>query len=237
MSATVIIPTTGADTLKQCVESVLNQTYEDTKAYIVIDGYQYKEKVFNILSDMNIDGGKWVTLTLPENVGSNGFYGHRVYAGVPHFVNSEYVLFLDQDCFFESNHVESMVSTIESNNLDWAYSLRRIVDKNGDYICNDDSESLGKYLPVMNYHHVDTNCYCIKTSVAVRVCQVWHGGWAADRAFYNLISNAIKNFDCSREYTVNYRLEGNEGSVKPEFFIYWNEKVNDIYKGRFPWRK
>lgn len=236
-SATVIIPTTGSDTLKHCIESVLNQTNQETKAYIVIDGYQYKEKVFDILYDINIDEKKWATLTLPENVGAKGFYGHRVYAGVPHFVNSDYVLFLDQDCFLDETHVESMINSIESDDLDWCYSLRKIVDKEGSYICNDDCESLGKWNPVMQYNHVDTNCYCVKTSVAIKVCQVWHGGWGFDRVFYSAISQHFPNFACSGKYTLNYRVDGNEGSVKPDFFKHWNDVVSEQYNGKFPWRK
>jgi glycosyltransferase involved in cell wall biosynthesis len=108
-SATIIIPTTGSDTLKKCVESALNQSYSNTKVYIVIDVYQYKEKVSTILYDMNIDEKKWVTMVVPENVGANGFYGHRIYAGTTHFINTDYVLYLDQDCFFEEGHVGSMI--------------------------------------------------------------------------------------------------------------------------------
>lgn len=236
-SATIIIPTTGSDTLKKCVESALNQSYSNTKVYIVIDGYQYKEKVSNILYDMNIDEKKWVTMVVPENVGANGFYGHRIYAGTTHFINTDYVLYLDQDCFFEEGHVGSMIETIEENDLDWAYSLRKIVDKEGNFVCNDDSESLGKYNPVMQYHHVDTNCYCIKRSIATKICQIWHGKWGQDRVFYNIISNNFNKFDCTGQYTVNYRSEGNEGSVRPEFFHHWNQRVSELYNGKFPWRK
>jgi glycosyltransferase involved in cell wall biosynthesis len=234
--ATVIIPTTGTDTLVKCIESVLTQTYP-TLAYIVIDGFQYKEKVSEILYSMDLDEKDWVTLTIPQNIGSGGFYGHRVYAGVSHFVNSDYVLYLDQDCFLDEDHVESAINTIETNNLDWCYSLRKIVDKKGEYVCNDDCESLGKWNPVMQYNHVDTNCYCIKTSIATKICQVWHGKWGQDRVFYSAMSQHFPNFDCSGKYTLNYRIEGNEGSVRPEFFEQWNQRVDELYNGKLPWRK
>lgn len=241
MTATVIIPTTGSDTSIKAIESVLNQKY-DTIAYVVIDGQKFEDEFYKKVSQNQFynhpkyDSNLRI-VTLPENVGSNGFYGHRVYAAFPHLISSQYVLFLDQDCWFAEDHVESMINTIEENKLDWTYSLRNIVNKSGDFICKDDCESLGKWNPVMQYNHVDTNCYCLKTQLAIQVCQVWHGSWGQDRIFYSAISHHFPNYDCTGKYTVNYRIEGNDGSVKSDFFEQWNSKVNDIYYGNLPWRK
>lgn len=234
--ATVIIPTTGSDTLEKAINSVVNQSYENTQVYIVVDGYQYKEKVSSILYNMNMDEKTWVCMTVPENVGADGYYGHRIYAAATHLVNSDYVLYLDQDCWIDENHVESLVNTIEENDYYWAHSLRKIVDKDGNYVCNDDCESLGKWRPLTNYNHIDTNCYCIKTEIAVKISQVFHGKWGQDRIFYQALNQHFQKYGCSGLYTLNYRLGGNEGSVSPEFFIRGNEKVADMSK-TFPWRK
>jgi hypothetical protein len=43
-------------------------------------------------------------------------------------------------------------------------------------------------------------------------------------------------FDCSGEYTVNYRLAGNEGSVKKDFFVQGNEVMEARYGKKLPWR-
>ena len=137
----------------------------------------------------------------------------------------------------EPNHVESLVNTIESNNLEWAYSLRNICESNGDFVCQDNCESLGPKWPLMGYPHVDTNCYCIKTSVATKISNIWHGGWGQDRVFFQTLAVNFRNFDCTGEYTVCYKLGGNEGSVKPEFFQYGNEIMNKRCNGEFPWRK
>ena len=233
--ATVIIPTTGSDTLKQCVESVVNQTL-DTKAYVVIDGNQFIDNVGIEYYKDYIQQGKVQFSIIPENVGSNGFYGHRIYAGYTHFINSDYVLYLDQDCWFDENHVESLVEEIETNEVDWSHSLRKIVDSQGNYICNDDCESLGKWKPFVNYNHIDTNCYCIKTDIAVRISQVFHGKWGQDRIFYQALSQHFQKYSCSGIYSLNYRLGGNEGSVTSNFFIEGNKKVNECI-GNFPWRK
>ena len=175
--------------------------------------------------------------TLPNNVGANGFYGHRVYAAFTHLVNTDYVLYLDQDCWLEPNHVESLVNRIEIDKLDWAYSLRNVCDIDGNFICRDNCESLGPSWPVAGYPHVDTNCYCLKTEVATKISQIWHGGWGQDRVFLNILHNAFKKFDTTGLYTVNYKVGGNEGSVKPEFFINNNKQVEEFYNGVFPWQR
>ena len=232
MSATVIIPTTGARELKKAIESVLDQTYE-TVCYVVIDGEENYGKTSWQLAEY---GGRVKYASLPINVGANGFYGHRVYAAFTHLVNTDYVLYLDQDNWLEPNHVMSCVKTIEDIGVDWSYSLRNIYE--GDkFICHDDCESLGKWKTYHGINHVDTNTYCLKTDIAIKLASAWHGGWGQDRVFLGAISQYFPKFECSGEYTVNYRVAGNAGSVTTEFFKNGNAVMNEKYNGKFPWRK
>ena len=234
-NATVIIPTTGAPTVRNAIESVLNQT-EPTTCYLVCDGKEFSGAT-KVIADDYLGNPNFKVTYLPINVGANGFYGHRIYAAFTHLIDTEFVGYLDQDCWLENNHIESCLKTITSKNLDWTYSLRKICGKLGDYICNDDCESLGKWNGFTEYSHIDTNCYCIKTDVANKLSQVWHGGWGQDRIFFAAIAQYFKSFDCSKEYSVNYRIGGNAGSVKKEFFAHGNAKMESLYKGKFPWRK
>jgi len=236
MTATVIIPTTGAPELRKAIESVLNQSYL-TDCYVVCDGQQHYGKV-KVICDEYAGNPRMKFGYLPVNVGANGFYGHRIYAAFTHLINTEYVLYLDQDCWLDVNHVQLCIDNIKVNKLDWTYSLRKICDKDGNFLVNDDCESLGKW-PVFSgdYNHIDTNCYCLKTQIAIKLAQVWHGGWGQDRVFLSVLSQHFKEYDCTREYSVNYRVAGNAGSVKPEFFEYGNKIMNDKYNGVLPWQK
>lgn len=239
MTATVIIPTTGSKELYTAIESVLNQIY-DTKCYIVCDGPQYVYTVKNFVRtfEKHHNYKKIMVCNLPLNVGANGFYGHRIYAAFTHLVDTEYVLYLDQDNWMDANHVRDCVNTIQNNNLDWSYSLRAIVDKDGMNIAFDNCESLGKW-PVFSgeYSHIDTNCYCLKTSIATKISSCWHGGWGQDRAFYTVLQGAFRNYDTTGKYTLNYRIGGNDGSVKKQFFAYGNEIMKQKYNGEYPWQK
>ena len=119
---TVITPTIGSPKLKDAMQSVRNQTYK-CNHLVVIDGPEYFDNVMKNAIEGNVQ-----FTSAPENTGKTGgnFYGHRIYAAYPHLLNSEYILFLDEDNWYEPNHVQSLIETIESKNLDFSYSLRKI---------------------------------------------------------------------------------------------------------------
>ena len=235
MSVTVIMPTTGEPELKDAIRGVMNQSYE-SKCYVIADGPKAHSKT-RIITDDFLSRKNLERCFLPLNVGANGFYGHRIYAAFTHLIDTKYVVYLDQDCWFEPDHIENCIKTIEEKNLDWSYSLRKVCTKDGEYICNDDCESLGKWKTYHGVNHIDTNCYCIKTEVAIKLAQVWHGGWGQDRVWLNVLSQHFPKFDCTGKYTVNYRVDGNAGSVNADFFLNGNKVMNEKYNGDFPWRK
>jgi GT2 family glycosyltransferase len=228
MRIMVITPTTGKDTLLKAVESVAQQTIP-TEHLIVADGDGWK--VWPMLKDFKKTHMQWVDL--PENVGGNGWYGHRVYAAMPLMVNADYILFLDEDNWFEPNHVETMINKIKSKDLMWSYSLRRICDESGQYVCDDDCESLGRYPTFYDHtiNFVDTNCYCFRREFLVTVAHSFYGQWGADRPFYKSASTALPAFGCTGEATVNYRA--------PERLLEMFREGNKIMKQAYkilPWR-
>jgi glycosyltransferase involved in cell wall biosynthesis len=232
-SATVIISTTGSAVLSDAIGSVLTQTYRNTSCWVVIDGPQF-------IDAANIICSRYPSvrvLPLLENTGGSGFYGHRIYAATSFLCNSDYILFLDQDNWMQPTHVGSQIDNCEINNLDWSYSLRRIHDKDGNYLLDDNCESLGKW-PIYfgdQHHLVDTSCYCIKKDVAARVGGAWYCGWGGDRQFYATISHHFKNFNTTGLHTLSYRLDGNSNSVNKEFFENGNNIMSQKYNGKFPW--
>lgn len=228
----VITPTTGKDTVVEAVESVANQTVK-TEHLIVFDGKESQEK-FSELGTI-WTGGNTKTITLPENVGGNGWYGHRVYAAMPLLVNADYILFLDEDNWFEPNHVETLINKIKSKDLMWSYSLRRICNEAGEYQEDDDCESLGRWPTFYDHtvNFVDTNCYCFRREYLVSVAHAFYGQWGADRVFYKEASKALPSFGCTGEATVNYRApdrlmqmfkEGNAMMKKSYETLPWRNK-------------
>lgn len=232
MKATVIIPTTGTDTLQQAVESVINQT-QSTVCYVVVDGRANYDRADRILADY---ADRIQVAYLPENVGARGFYGHRVYAAFTHLVNTEYLCYLDQDNWYEPTHIESCIDTVESRQLQWCHSLRNIY--NGErFACRDDCESLGKYKSYHGVNHIDTNSFFLRRELVIQLASVWHGGWGQDRVFYSVIRDMLTEYDCTGSYTLNYRVAGNSGSVTEEFFHNGNRIQKEKYNNKFPWSR
>ena len=232
MKVAVVTPTIASEHLKKCIDSVDKQTYEDIVHYIFIDGCQYEPKAREIL----VGSSKTRMIELEENVGK-GWYGHRVYAACSFLVNADVICYLDEDNFFEPNHIETVVKKLQEGN-DWVYSLRNIHDKEGKFLCEDNCESLGKWPVYFNseVHHIDTSCFAVRRDVAVRIGHAWYGQWGADRQFFGALKNHFPKYSCTNQYTTNYRLDGNENSVNEEFFIEGNKINSEKYQGNFPWK-
>jgi glycosyltransferase involved in cell wall biosynthesis len=232
MKVAIVTPTIASEHLEKCIDSVDKQTYEDIVHYIFIDGCQYEPKAREIL----VGSSKTRMIELEENVGK-GWYGHRVYAACSFLVNADVICYLDEDNFFEPNHIETVVKKLQEGN-DWVYSLRNIHDKEGKFLCEDNCESLGKWPVYFNpeVHHIDTSCFAVRRDVAVRIGHAWYGQWGADRQFFGALKNHFPKYSCTNQYTTNYRLDGNENSVNEDFFIEGNKINSEKYQGNFPWK-
>lgn len=236
MKVAIVTPTIGSNHLNKCLDSVQNQTYGDITHYIFVDGSEAEFKIDNMT--FSHDEKKPIrTVKLEENVGK-GWYGHRVYAACSFLVNADIVVYLDEDNWFEPEHIENLVSKIKEGN-DWVYSLRKIYDKEGNYLCEDNCESLGKWPVYFNrdVYHIDTSSFAIRRDIAVRIGHAWYGQWGADRQFFSALKQHFPKFDCTNKHTLCYRLDGNPNSVTKQFFDEGNNINLQNYNGEFPWKQ
>lgn len=248
MKVTVITPTIGKPHLKDCIESVRAQTYKNVEHIVVVDGEERWKDAEPVLLSAAFPRGKpnEHVVVLPYATGTDRYNGHRIYGAMTYIADGDYHVWLDDDNMLEPTHIESLVNLVTEKNLDWAFSLRKIVDKHGHYLCHDDCESLGLWPSVLDERDffVDVNCYFVKKQVAVGMSPVWYrkfrepGQIEIDRVISGTLmaqQNKLK-FDCTREYTVKYRV-GNTGlSVQTEFFTNGNKKMMEKYKGALPWK-
>jgi glycosyltransferase involved in cell wall biosynthesis len=234
-SATVVIAATGTPQFEDAVASVVNQTHPNTRCWVIIDGPEFAERTLAITTRYP----SVQTAVLPENTGANGFYGHRIYAASSFMVNTDYVLYLDQDNWMQPNHVETQIANCVQNQLDWGYSLRSIYSPTKEYLLDDNCESLGRWPIFLSDHHylVDTSCYCIKREVIVQIGGAWYGGWGGDRQFFANISKYFPRFDTTGLHTLCYRVDGNPGSVNKDFFVQGNDVMKQRYGETFPWNR
>ena len=244
LSVTIITATTGNALLDKCLESVQGQTFARVEHVVVIDGPEHGEKAEAIIGKCGRSRPLHV-IRLPCPTGKNRYHGHRIYGATPFLCDGDFVAFLDEDNWFEPDHIESLIEIINERQLHWAYSLRKITDRNGDVITTDDCESLGRW-PVWNNpndHLVDTSCYMIRRDIAIRFSWVWNrrarppGVRDADRELCRLLMKHAGNFDTTGKYTLNYRVGSNPYSVNEDFFIRGNSIMSKKYPNGFPWQR
>ena len=196
----------------------------------VVDGAQHEAEFRQSIAGLS--DPRLNVVVLPENVGAEDYYGHRIYGGFSHLVNAHYLLFLDQDNFLDANHVSSLVAAIEKRDLDWAYSLRKVCDTDGNFVAEDNSESLGTWPGMGGYRLIDTNCYCLKLQTGIGIAAVWFGNWGQDRRVTEALIANYPNYACSGLYTANYRLRDEKGY---NFFRKGGEDMRKRHPGGFPW--
>ena len=223
--AVVIIPTRGDAEVLKAIASA--------KDYATVSLVTDKPEFAENLNALGLAG---FYTPLPEPVGGNGYSGHRIYAAFSHLVNEPFVFFLDEDDWYEPEHIQSCVDHIEQNGLDWCYSLRRIVRKDGSFVCNDDGESLGQWPSYGGYHVVGTSCYCLRRETAVRLAHNIHGAFGADRALYDALARETR-FSCTGRYTVNYRLGGQCLFTDEKYFIQRQVISRQRFPAGMPWAK
>jgi glycosyltransferase involved in cell wall biosynthesis len=235
-TVTVLTPSIGSPKLADAIQSVSDQTYSKVKHLVVVDGQKY---IPDFVSVLNTVSAEVEIVHLAENTGANGFYGHRIYAAFPHLINSDYIFFLDEDNWYEPNHVETLVKVLQNNNA-FAHSLRNIYDENKNFLVKDDCESLGKW-PIWFTHDqpqylVDTSSFAFSCEFLIQTSHLWHSGWGGDRRYLAAVKDHC-NWNTSGLYTLNYRLDGNPNSVGEDFFIEGNAKQKERYGETLPWTK
>jgi hypothetical protein len=234
LSVAVITPTTGLGVLGEAMVSVKNQSYKNFTHYIVVDGPEYLQDVFKV--DAVVGAYNKKIITLPNNTGKGGYNGHRIYASFGYLLNEDIFMYLDEDNSFQVEHIESLVKLISKGKLEWAYSLRRICNHLGEFVTNDNCESLGKWPSYSGRSNVvDTNCYAITREIITKYGHFWYHQKGADRVLYNILQNVAKRFDTTTLYTVNYKLH-QERMPNEVFFLQGNKFMEDKYGMPLPWQ-
>lgn len=244
-SVAVITPTTGKPCLAEAMKSVANQTFKNLHHYIIVDGGEFFEDAFASAS-IDLEKTNASFHVAPNNTGKDGFYGHRIYAAYPHLLNEDFIVFLDDDNWFEPNHIESLITLINDKSLAWAHSLRNVYTDASTFLAEDCCESIGRWpifftqdTPKKDYL-VDTSSFCFRREMLINVCHLWHHGWGGDRRFFQAIKDYDDwPYDTTGKHTLNYVLPDMNQSYGGDFqfFDNGNEEVRKFYGGKYPWEK
>lgn len=198
-SVAVITATIGRDELIKAIQSVQAQTYPCTH-YVFVDGKDYHKKVKNLLKD---DYPDVIVTYLPMNTGANQMYNSYINAIAPFLVKEDIICYLDDDNWYDADHVKHLAENINKYQADYGYSLRYYANEtkaHGMMIHEDNISALGfwkipspahlpsfitirgkRYNFVYTYTHnpqlyeylIDVNCYAIRRNVAMSLATVW----------------------------------------------------------------
>jgi hypothetical protein len=208
-----------------------------------MDGQQYAKEINKIILETGTSHQEKI-IYLEQNVGK-GWYGHRVYSAASFLVNEDVLCYLDEDNYAGPNYIEAFEQTLSNPKYSWAYTLRNIITPTGEFVCQDNCESLGHW-PVTfdpSRHHIDTGCFAIPRELAVQVGHHWYGQWGADRQFYRALQarNLEYGFEygCTMQHTLNYRIGSETNRSTVEMFTSGNKLSSNRFIGEknYPWHE
>lgn len=180
----------SATQLDRCHSSIVNQTHNDCRHFMVADGspndYCRRGSVEHIvLAHSHSDAG-----ATPRAIGAMSAFSQGYDA----------VAFLDADNWYQSIHIEYMLRTLNQAQADAVVATRSIYDRSGELLYIDRVESNGVNM-------VDTNCMFL-TRRAIPYLTAWITDPAhaliSDRIFWHVcLTNGLKVIRCDNP-TVGY---------------------------------
>lgn len=225
-SVAVITATTGRDTLAQAIESVAAQTYGNVHHYVFFDGVP--------VQTFPHEPENYHAIPIPKPTGGNGMLNGGIIAASAYLTTEDLICFLDDDNWYDPDHIESMVEAMGDHN--YAFSLRKLINPDGSFYVNDDGESIGHYGDL-----VDVNCYMFKRDICAGIAPLWYKTniektmMVGDRYVWDLLKSQNVPFGATGRYTVNYRM-GAHWNTRGYFFLR-NIQKRAQYPDGFPWRK
>jgi glycosyltransferase involved in cell wall biosynthesis len=227
LSIAVVTSTRGRPLITQAIESVKAQT-RGARHYVFAHGKDCWDAVSASTKGCDVD-----VVYLPAANGGGGYGMAPVFAASPFLVDEDVIFYLDDDNWYEPTHIEELVGMIEEHDLGWAYSLRRIVDADGNFICDDNCESLGMHLNSHNHYLVDNSCYAVRADIARQYSHAWYVPVVSDRAFMRALCQAKVDCGTTGKHSVNYRLsrDGTGGMTAEKFLgnnAYMHNKMPDF---------
>lgn len=208
----IIIPTYKRyELLKECLDSVLQQTYKNINVIVVSDGYDTTtESIVNSYSDERIKFNFYNTTEHEGNFGSKP----RIY-GIEQLDDSGYVCFLDDDNILYPEYIEKMV------NNDGQISICKITTVLTE-------ENLFKTIPAVensipSLGDIDSLNFMVPNVVAKKCKEKWNQVGPDIRHDYDFISECMKTengkFKYIPEILAEHRLIQSARNGKTRFLV------------------
>lgn len=136
----VIIPCYNTEKyLKQCLDSVINQTFKDIEIICVNDGST--DTTLQILEEYAQKDSR-IKIVTQENKGLSGARNTGL-----EYVTSKYCYFLDSDDYIEPNLLDTAINILNNNQVDYyCFGSKVFIEDEKDLV--QDTESMNEYLRI-----------------------------------------------------------------------------------------
>lgn len=112
MDVSVIIPVYNAEPyLKQCLDSILAQTFKNIEIIIINDCSN--DNSFQIIEEYRKTDRRIISISLQKNAGPGNARNEGIKAA-----NGKYIVFIDSDDWITEDYVETLYNSIEKHNCD-----------------------------------------------------------------------------------------------------------------------
>ena len=234
-TAAVVTVTNGKrpTELANCIKSIASQQGITPTHYILCDGD------FNTFVELRrlYANGCVKICYWDGKIGGNGYAGQRWLAGAPQLITEDVTFFCNDDDWYSPDHVKSIMDKIDEG-YDWAYSLRSVHDKEGNFLFDDNCEALGELHDTWNipgHRFVDWCMWGMKTEYLKQLAILLNRpDPTVDRQFYQAATRIVPKFAATGKHTFHFRMGGSCG-VQPEFFIEGNKRILEKFDGKLPW--
>ena len=236
-SVAVITCTVGRGHIDQAIKSIEQQTYNNINHYIVTDAAMTEAQFTKLRKKFKAkDNRYW--FRWPTKVGGVGWECRRLWSALAPLINEQAACFLNDDDWYDPLHIEGLIGGMQQG-FDWVTSFRKIYDEDGTYLFDDNCESLGEAHTVWNMpwqHFAEQNSilmgtYCYR-AIAPYFCMP---GWGNDRETYQQLKRLYPKVATCAQYTMCFRLGGNQMSVSKKYFEEGNEFMKLKYGEKMPW--
>lgn len=189
------------DFLRQCHESVLNQSFS-ADHFFISDGYP-----IDLIDKWNVKH-----IRLPSSHSDNGNTPRGIGSILAKSEGYDFIAYLDADNWFHKNHLSTLLDLHQSSEVDICSSFRTIHSIDGSELCNiQDSDE-------KDFLHIDTSCYLLHRT-AFDAIDIWLNmpkvlSPICDRVFFQglikkrlrIASTKLKTCAFRSQYRVHYEL-------------------------------
>lgn len=186
---TVITPTIGRASLDRLTESIKLQSLPGLVQHLIM------WDDFRLADSKNPDyynNEHTQSIIMRENFGKNGNApGSPLRAVALMAADTPWVTFADDDVWWNNDHIENIISTINNhNNINWLSTLRHIWEADSKYIGVDRFESVGDEASRKTpYEMCDNNCMIFKREYGTYAAHLYRNtvNYDDDRLMYGFL--------------------------------------------------